>query len=235
MSTSPVKRVQGQPRARKSPSPTPGPASPCILNLGSPFGLTLRGCLPTGSSILHASECPNKGVNLLARTVVPGSPFPDVRLELGCTTRYFVHLGSKTGPDTPVITPTPRPMGFQTALASIFGDERVKKVDAQALAELTAMASSYQPSPENPTTIEVPDSQPAGDTIMESLGIPTSASQELIPFIPESFVPELAMDMGNGQNIERTGLGDSQHAHPEPPSSILTPFSDPSLPYPTSA
>ena len=70
----------------------------------------------------------------------------------------FVHLGSKTGPDTPVIAPAPRPMGFQTALASIFGDERVNTVDAQALAELAAMASSYQPSPETPTGIQIPDS-----------------------------------------------------------------------------
>ena len=64
---------------------------------------------------------------------------------------------------------------------------------------------------------------------------PASTSQELIPFVPESAVPELPMDMGNGQNTERTGLGDSQHAHSAAPlSSILTPFSDPSLPYPTS-
>ena len=234
MSTSPVKRVQGQPRAQNSPSPGPGPASPRVLNPGSPIGMTLRGCLPAGSSILHASECPNKGINILACTVLPGTTFPDVRLELGCTTMCFVHLGSKTGPDTPIIPPTPRPMGFQTALASIFGHERVNTVDAQALAELAAMASSYQPSPDTQNTVQIPDSQPAGDTVM--VNTPTSASQELIPFIPESSVPELPMDMGNGQNTEKTGLGDSQHAHSSnPPSSILTPFSDPSLPYPTSS
>jgi len=147
----------------------------------------------------------------------------------------FVHLGSKARPDTPVIATAPRPMGFQTALASIFGDERVNTVDAQALAELAAMASSYQPSPETRSAIQIPDSQPAGDTAMENDDIPTSASQELIPFLPESSIPELPMEMGNGQNTEKTGLGDSQHAHLEPPSSVLTPFSDPSLPYPTSA
>jgi len=146
----------------------------------------------------------------------------------------FVHLGSKTGPDAPVIAPAPRPLGFQTALASIFGDERVNTVDAQALAELAAMASSYQPSPVNPNNVQIPDSQPTGDAIMEDTSTPTSTSQELIPFVPESSIPELPMDMGNGQNTEKTGLGDSQHAHSEPRSSILTPFSDPSLPYPTS-
>jgi len=195
--------------------------------------MTLRGCLPAGSSILHASECQNKGINILARTVLPGTTFPDVRLELGCTTMCFVHLGSKTCPDTPVIAPAPRPIGFQTALAFIFGDEKVNTVDAQALAELAAMASSYQPSPEIQNTVQIPDSQPAGDTVMENT--PASTSQELIPFVPESAIPELPMDMGNGQNTEKTGLGDSQHAHSTTPlSSILTPFSDPSLPYPTS-
>ena len=195
--------------------------------------MTLRGCLPTGSSILHAPECPNKGINILAHTVLPGTTFPDVRMELGCTTRCFVHLGSKTGPDTPVIAPAPRPMGFQTALASIFGNERVNTVDAQALVELAAMASSYQPSPEIQNTVQIPDSQPAGDTVMENT--PASTSQELIPFVPESSIPKLPMDMGNGQNTEKTGLGDSQHAHSATPlSSILTPFSDPSLPHPTS-
>ena len=124
-------------------------------------------------------------------------------------------------------------MGFQTALASIFGDERVNTVDAQALAELAAMASSYQPSAETRNTVQIPDSQPAGDTVMENT--PASTSQELIPFVPESPIPELPMDMGNGQNTEKTGLGDSQHAHSTPfPSSVCTPFSDPSLPYPTS-
>ena len=235
MSTSPVKRVQGQPRAQNSPSPEPGPASPYVLNPGSPVGMTVRGCLPTGSSILHASECPNKGINILASTVLPGTTFPDVQLELGCTTMCFVHLGSKTGPDNPVIAPAPRPMGFQTALASIFGDERVNTVDAQALAELAAMASSYQPSPETPNTVQIPDSQPAGDTVMEKTNSSTSTSQVLIPFVPESSIPELPMDMGNGQNMEKTGLGDSQQAHLEPPWSVLTPFSDPSLPYLTSA
>ena len=205
MSTSPVKRVQGQPRAQNSPSPGPDPASPRVLNTGSPFGMTLRGCLSAGASILRASECLNKGINILARTVLPGTKFLDVQLELGCTTMGFVHLGSKTGPEIPVIEPAPRPMGFQTALASIFGDEKVNTVDAQALAELAAMASSYQPSPEIQTTVQIPDSQTAGDTVMENT--PAPASQELIPFMPESSVPELPMDMGNGQNTEKTGLG----------------------------
>ena len=162
MSVSPTKQLQGQPRASPALSPAPGPASPRfrVLNPGSPFGMALKNCLPGGSSILHASECPNKSVNVLAYTVPPGSTFPDVRLDLGCTTMCFVHLGSKTGPDTPVFAPAPRPMGFQTALASIFGDERVNTVDAQALAELAAMASSYQPSPVNTDPVQVPDSQP---------------------------------------------------------------------------
>jgi len=145
----------------------------------------------------------------------------------------FVHLGSKTGPDTPVLAPAPRPMGFQTALASIFGDERVNTVDAQALAELAAIASSYQPSPAGIDPVQVPDSQPAEDTVMSTTGEPLS-SQELIPYVPESSAPELPMDLGNGQNTEKSGLGDSQHAHTETQSSNLTPFSDPSLPYPTS-
>ena len=164
--------------------------------------------------------------------VLPGTKFPDIRLELGCTTMCFVHLGSQTGPEFAVIAPALRPMGFQTALASIFGDEKVNPVDAQALAELAAMASSYQPSPEIQTTVQIPDSQTAGATVMENTPAPTS--QELIPFVPESSVPELPMNMGNGQNTEKTLLGDSQHAHSDPPSSNLTPFSDPSLPYPTS-
>ena len=147
---------------------------------------------------------------------------------------YFVHLGSKTGPDTPVIAPAPCPMGFQTALASIFADKRVNTVDAQALVELAARASSYRPSPETPATVQIPDSQPTKDTAMETAGLPTSTSQELIPFVPESSVPELPMYIGNGQNTERTGLGDSQNEHSKTPSFILTPFSDSSLPYPTS-
>ena len=147
------------------------------------------------------------GVNLLARTVVPGSTFPNVRLELGCTTMCFVHLGSQTGSDTPVIALDPCPMGFEIALASIFRDERVNTVDALALAELAPMASSYQPSPETPpATVQIPDSQPAEDTDMETAGLPTSTSQELIPFVPECSVPELPMDMGNRQNTEKTGL-----------------------------
>ena len=106
-------------------------------------------------------------------------------------------------------------------------------VDAQALAELAAMAS-YQPSLDIPNTVQVPDSQTGQDTTMGVEDLPASTSQEIIPFVPESSIPELPMDMGNGQNTERTGLGDSQHIHSEPPLSNLTPLSDPSLPYPTS-
>ena len=168
-------------------------------------------------------------MNLFACTVVPGSTFPDIRLELGCSTMCFVYLGSKKGPDAPIMANAPCSIGFQTALASIFGDKRVNRVDAQALAEPPARASSYKPTLETQTPAHVPDSQPTRDIAMDTIKEPLS-SHALIPFVPRSSAPELPMDLGNGQNTEKSGLGDSQHAHTENQSSNLTPFSDPSLP-----
>ena len=179
--------------------------------------MTFSGSLPAGSSILHSAACPNKGVNLLTRTVLPGSTFPDVRLELGCTIMCFVHLGSKTGPDTPILAPAPHPLGFTSALAHVFGDESVRTIDAQAIAELAAAASTYQPTPKPTTPVtQVPDSQTAEGAPMEMEPTDPGSSQVLIPYIPESSAPELPMDLGNGQNTERSGLGDSQHAHSTP-------------------
>jgi len=97
------------------------------------------------------------------------------------------------------------------------------------------MASSYLPSPATPNSVQIPDSQPTGDAVMGNTNAPTSAPLELIPFVRASSVPVLPMDMGNRHNTEKTGLGDSQHAHLEPPLSILTTLSDPSLPYPMSS
>ena len=196
MCTSPDKRVQWQPRAQKSPSPTPDAASSHLLHPGSPFGRTLKGCLPLGSSILLASECPNKEINLLACTVVPGSNFPNVRLELDCTTMCFVHVGSKTGPDTPVIAPGPHPMVFQTVLTSIFTDERTNTINTQVLAELAALASSYQPTPNPQPTIQRPNSQNVEDMVMENTN-DNPSSQAIIPCVPESSVSELPIDLGN--------------------------------------
>ena len=144
----------------------------------------------------------------------------------------FVHIGSKTGLDTLILAPALRPMGFTSALAHVFGDATVKSIDAQALAELAVAASTHQPTPKPSAPVtQVPDSQPGEDSPMEAEPASDASSQALVFYVPESSAPELPMDLGNGQNTERSGLGDSQHAHSEASS---TPFSDSSLPYQTS-
>ena len=134
---------------------------------------------------------------------------------------------NSAGFNPPLLTPTPRPLGFQTALAKVFGDDSVNANDAQALAQLAAMPSSYQPTPN--ANMQVPDSQPLDLTPSPPVQTSSkSSSSALIPYVPESSVPELPMDMGNGKNTEGTGVGDSRHAT-NPSSS----FSDPSLPSPS--
>ena len=51
-----------------------------------------------------------------------------------------------------------------------------------------------------------------------------------MPYVPESSIPELPMDMGNGKNSEGTGMGNSQHA-----TTPLSSLSNPSLPSPSTS
>ena len=158
MSTSPIKRIlEGSENLLSFPPRSPSRVSP-LLGQKSGFGLTLRSTLPPNSSILHAPACPNTNTDILKRMVMPGTTFPQIRLELGCREQYCVNIGIPAGFNPTLLTPTPRPMGFQMALAKVFGDDSFNAIDAQALAQLAAMASSYQPTPRTNTLL--PDSQP---------------------------------------------------------------------------
>jgi len=227
MSISPVKHILQRPEnLLSSPPHSPSRFSP-LLGQKSGFGLALGSTLPPNTSILHAPACPNTHIDVLKRMVMPGTTFPQIRLELGCKEQCCVNIGNPGPHNPPLQTPTPRPMGFQTALARVFGDDSVNAIDAQALAQLAAMASSYEPTPR--TNTQVPDSQPLNLTSSPPVpASPKSSSSALIPYVPESSIPELPMDMGNGKNTEGTGMGDSQHAT-DPSSS----FSNPSLPPPS--
>ena len=179
--------------------------------------MALRACLPQGSTVTHALGCINTDKDMLNLYATPHTPFPSVRREIGCTDYYYVLLATGTGLEAPVLAPTPRPGNFQTALATIFGDESMNTIPTTALAYLAPMASSYEPSLD-PAKIQAPDSQP---TLRETPFLsspptnPTMPSFALIPYVPESSAPELPMDLGNGKNTENTGLGDSQHTQGE--------------------
>jgi len=213
MSLSPLKRVQGS-----SPDPQSPPArfSPKVMSRNSPFTRTLRACLPQGSTVIHAPACNNANKDVLSLYALPHTPFPSVRGEIGCSDQCYVLLAPNTSRETPVLAPAPRPGNFQTALATIFGDVSVNSVDTTALAYLAAMASSYEPSPDPNGRVQAPDSQP---TQLEAPFFsspptnPAAPSSALIPYVPESSVPELPMDLRDGKNTESTWLGDSQHAH----------------------
>jgi len=90
------------------------------------------------------------------------------------------------------------------------------------------MASSYQPILN--TTAQISDSRPLHLTYLPPIpASPKSGSSAVIPYVPESSIPELPMHLGNRKNTEGTGIGDSQHA--SKPSSA---FSNPSFPPPSS-
>jgi len=227
MSASPTKRILQRPEnLLSSPPHSPSRFSP-LLGQKSGFGLSQGSTLPPNSSILHAPACPNTHTDVLKRMVMPGTTFPQIGLELGCKEQRCVNIGAPSEFYPPLVTPTPRPMRFQTALAKVFGDDSVNAIDAQALAQLAAMASSYEPTPR--TTTQVPDSQPLDLTSSPPVpASPKSSSSALIPYVPESSIPELPMDMGDGKNTEGTGIGDSQHA-----TRTSSPFSNPSFPPPS--
>ncbi|RPA89353.1 hypothetical protein L873DRAFT_1890767 [Choiromyces venosus 120613-1] len=94
--------------------------------------------------------------------------------------------------------------GFHTSLQKIFGDQTVNIVDQKALAQLAAQVSSFRPSQESPITVsQIPPSSPL-DTYMD-----------LVPYIQISDsqpAADVAMSLGNSQNSDGTGIGDSQHA-----------------------
>ncbi|RPB03336.1 hypothetical protein L873DRAFT_1787128 [Choiromyces venosus 120613-1] len=94
--------------------------------------------------------------------------------------------------------------GFRTSLQKIFGDQTVNMADQEALAQLAAQASSFRPSQESPITVsQIPPSSPL-DTHMD-----------LVPYVQirdSQPMADIAMTLGNGQNSDGTGIGDSQHA-----------------------
>ncbi|RPB01694.1 hypothetical protein L873DRAFT_1886039 [Choiromyces venosus 120613-1] len=186
----------------RSPTKDPRPYSPSLLPPGFPHGIPLQNLLPMFSRIEHTANCPNKAINVGNRIVAQGSTFPNVRRELGCNETCYVQLAN-TAPaaDTNIRTPLP---GFRTSLQKIFGDQTVDMVDQEALAQLAAQASSFRPSQESPITVsQIPPSSPP-DTHMD-----------LTPcvLIPDSQpTTDIAMALGNGQNLDGTGIGDSQHA-----------------------
>ena len=209
MSLSPLKRVHGV-----SPDPQSPPThfSPTIMSRNSPFSMTLRACLPQGSTVIHALECNKANKDLLSLNALPHTPFPSSRREIECTDQCYVLQATGTSHKTPVLAAALRPGNFQTALATIFGNLSVNSVNTTALAYLAAMASSYEPSPDPNAGIQAPDSQPTHPEVpflSSPPTNPTAPSSALIPYIPESSAPELPLDLEGCKNTERTGLGDS--------------------------
>ncbi|RPA97535.1 hypothetical protein L873DRAFT_1790891 [Choiromyces venosus 120613-1] len=93
--------------------------------------------------------------------------------------------------------------GFCTSLQKIFGDQKVDMVDQEALAQLAAQASSFQPSQESPITVS--QIQPSS---------PLDTHMDLVPYvqIPDSQpAADVVISLGNGQNSDSTSIGDSQH------------------------
>ncbi|RPA96846.1 hypothetical protein L873DRAFT_1791428 [Choiromyces venosus 120613-1] len=185
----------------RSPTKSPRPYSPSLLPPGSPHGVPLQNLLPMFSRIEHTANCPNKAINVGNRIVAQGSTFPNVRRELGCNETCYVQLANMAPTTDAISAPLP---GFRTFLQKIFGDQTVDMADQEALAQLAAQASSFRPSQESPITVsQIPPSSPP-DTHMD-----------LTPYVQildSQPITDIAMTLGNGQNSDGTGIGDSQHA-----------------------
>ncbi|RPA91079.1 hypothetical protein L873DRAFT_1872251 [Choiromyces venosus 120613-1] len=187
----------------RSPTKSPRPYSPSLLPPGSPHGVPLQSVLPMFSRIEHTANCPNKAINVGNRIIAPGSTFPTIRRELGCNETCYVQLASMAAStEQPPISALL--LGFRTSLQKIFRDQAIDAADPEALAQLVAQASSYHPSQESPVTVsQIP---------------PLSLPEAQMDYEPTVQVPDsqntqdMAMTLGNGQNSDGTGIGDSQHA-----------------------
>ncbi|RPA98602.1 hypothetical protein L873DRAFT_1790188 [Choiromyces venosus 120613-1] len=199
--TTPPPSPLGGPR---SPMKSPRPYSPSLLPPRSPHGVPLQTRLPMFFRIEHTVNCPNKAINVGNRIVAQGSTFFNVHRELGCNKIYYVQLANMAPAiDTSLRISTPLP-GFYTSLQKIFGDQIVDMADQEALAQLAAHASSFQPPQESPITVsQIPASSPLDTHMNLVLYVQVPDSQ------PTADIP---MSLGNGQNSDGTGIGDSQHA-----------------------
>jgi len=102
-------------------------------------------------SFKHSHYCPNKMIDVGKRIIHPDTTFPQAREALGCTATCHIQLANAPEPQKPIAAPVP---AFKSALSKVFGDHNVDDIDPQALAEIAALASSYQPTQESAITAD---------------------------------------------------------------------------------
>jgi len=166
--------------------------------------------LPMFGTFRHSHNCPNRMIDIGKRIVHPDTTFPQAREALGCTNSCHIQLASAPEPPKPIAAPVP---GFKSALSKVFGDYNVDDIDPEALAEIAALASSYQPTQESAITAD-PASSPPLD-MMEHSPTATPSPDILVPHTQstdEGNTQDTAMTLGGGQNTDSTGIGDSIHA-----------------------
>ena len=103
-------------------------------------------------------------IDIGKRIIHPDTTYPQAREAPGCTNMYHTPLGNTPKPSRPIAARAPR---FKTALATIFADESVEDIDPRALAEIAALASSYQPTRESAISAD-PTSSPHLDLMGQS-------------------------------------------------------------------
>ncbi|PWW72498.1 hypothetical protein C7212DRAFT_348119 [Tuber magnatum] len=200
-------------------SPLEGPRiSTSLLPPSSPYGVTLECILPDFSHVVHNRNCQNAIVNIEARVVASGSPFPMVQKDLEYLDTCFVNLANplQMSP-SPTSIQAPLP-GFRTALGGVFGNETVDNVDTEAMAELAATASTFHTSQESPVPrSKIPALSPPEILDMEMSEEVMSSEQE-----PEPSLPDMPMTLEDSRNMDGAGLGDSKHAtdNAEPKSEL---------------
>jgi len=193
-----------------TPPVSPQRDSPRLLPPGSPLGVSLESKLPMFGTFRHTQNCPNKLVDIGKRIIHPDTSFPQAREALGCTNLCHIQLANAPEPPRPIAAPTP---GFKSALSKVFGDHNVEDIDPQALAEIAALASTYQPTQESAIAAD-PASSPPLD-MMEHSPTATPSPDILVPQTQSTggeSTQDTAMTLGGGQNTDGTGIGDSIHA-----------------------